>query len=73
MDAELAELKARISTAQEAAAEKKATAKAAIQAKIADLQAKHEAAQKKLHALKQANAAAFRRAAARSAHSHCRT
>ena len=59
LDAELAEWKARIGAAVDAAAEKKADAKAAVQAKIADLNAKQEAAQKKLHALKQANTAAF--------------
>jgi len=60
LDAELAEWKTRIGTALDEAAEKKAAAaKAAVQAKIADMQAKHEAAQKKLHALRQANAAAF--------------
>ncbi len=59
LDAELAEWKTRIGATLDAAAEKKVAAKSAVQAKIADLQAKHEAAQKKLHALKQANAAAF--------------
>jgi len=59
LDAELAEWKARISTAFDAAAETKAAAKAAVQAKIADLHTRHEAAQKELQALKQANAAAF--------------
>jgi len=60
LDAELVEWKARIGATLDAAAEKKAeAAKAAVQAKIADMQAKHEAAQKKLHSLKQANAAAF--------------
>jgi len=59
LDAELAEWKARIGTAHDAAAEKKAATKATVQAKIADLHAKHEAAQKKLYALKQANSAAF--------------
>ena len=41
------------------AAGKKAAATASIKVKIADLHAKHDAAQKKLHALKQTNAAAF--------------
>ena len=59
LDAELAEWKARINTSLDAAAETKAAAKAAVEAKIADLHAKHEAAQKKLQALKQANVAAF--------------
>jgi len=59
LDAELAEWKVRIGAALDAAAEKKVAAKAAVQARIADLQAKQEAAQKKVHALKQANAAAF--------------
>jgi polyhydroxyalkanoate synthesis regulator phasin len=59
LDAELAEWKTRIGTALDVAAEKKAEAKATIQAKLTDLHAKHEAAQKKLQALKQANAAAF--------------
>ena len=59
MQAELVEWKARISTAFDVAAEKKTAAAAAIQAKMADVHAKHDAAQKKLHALKQANEAAF--------------
>jgi len=59
LEAELVEWKARISTAFDMAAEKKTAATAAIQAKVADVRAKHEAAQKKLHALKQANEAAF--------------
>jgi len=59
LDAELAEWKARIGAALDTAAEKKVAAKAAVQAKIANLHAKHEAAQKKLRALKQANTAAF--------------
>jgi chromosome segregation ATPase len=59
LDEELAEWKARIGTALETAAGKKDDGKAAVQAKIADLHAKHEAAQKKLHALKRANEAAF--------------
>jgi len=59
LDAELAEWKGRIGAAIDSAAEKKATAKAAVQEKIADLHAKHDAAQKKIQALKQANAAAF--------------
>jgi hypothetical protein len=59
LEAELAEWKARIGTAVDAAAGKKASSKAAIQAKIADMHSKHDAAQKKLHALKQANAEAF--------------
>jgi polyhydroxyalkanoate synthesis regulator phasin len=59
LEAELDEWKARIGTAMDAAAEKTAAAKTAVQAKIADAHAKHDAAQKKLHALKQANAAAF--------------
>ena len=59
LDAELAEWEARINAALDAAAEKKAGAKAAIQAKIAELRAKHEAAKKQLHALKQANVSAF--------------
>jgi len=59
LDAELAEWKARISDALAAAVEKKAAAKASVEAKIADLHVKHEAAQKKLDALKQADASAF--------------
>jgi len=59
LDAELAEWKARIGAAVVAAAEKKADAKAAVQAKLADLHTKQADAQKKLHALKQADAAAF--------------
>ena len=59
LDAELTEWKTRIGATLDAANEKKVAAKSAVQAKIADLQAKHEAAQKKLHALKQANAAAY--------------
>jgi uncharacterized protein YicC (UPF0701 family) len=58
-EAELAEWKARIGGAVVAAAEKKTDAKAAIQAKLADLHAKQADAQKKLHALKLADAAAF--------------
>ena len=58
-EAELVEFKARISTAMDAVAETKAAAKATIQAKMADLHAKHDAAQKRVHALKQANEAAF--------------
>jgi regulator of replication initiation timing len=60
LDAELVEWKARIGTALDAAVEKQAAAaKSAIQEKIADLHAKHDAAQKKVHALKQASAAAY--------------
>jgi predicted nucleic acid-binding Zn-ribbon protein len=59
LDGELAELKALIGMAADVAAGKKAAATASVQAKLADLRAKHEAAQKKLHALKQANVAAF--------------
>jgi hypothetical protein len=59
LDAELAEWKARIGTVLDTAAGKKVAATAAVHARIADLHAKHEAAQKKLHALKQANTAAF--------------
>ncbi|MGA2146676.1 MAG: hypothetical protein ABSH49_17135 [Bryobacteraceae bacterium] len=59
LEAELVEWKARISAAYDVAAEKKAAATAAIQAKMADLHAKHEAAQKKVNALKQANEGAF--------------
>jgi chromosome segregation ATPase len=59
VEAELVEWKARITTAFDAAAEKKAAATTALQAKVADVHAKHDAAQKKLHALKQANEAAF--------------
>ena len=59
LEAELTEWKARISAAADSVAEKKAAAKTAIQTKIADLHAKHDAAQKKLQALKQANTAAF--------------
>jgi hypothetical protein len=59
LDAELAEWKVRIGATVDAAAEKKADAKTAVEAKIADLHVKYEAAQKKLDALKQADAAAF--------------
>lgn len=59
LDAELAEWKVRIGAAVDLAAEKKADAKTAVKAKIADLKAKHEAAQRKLHALKHADMAAF--------------
>jgi chromosome segregation ATPase len=59
VEAELVEWKARISTAFDVATEKKASATAVIQTKVADVHAKHEVAQKKLHALKQANEAAF--------------
>jgi hypothetical protein len=59
LDAELAEWKTRINAVLDAAADRKAAAKATIQAKLSDLHAKQEAAQKKLQALKQANAAAF--------------
>ncbi len=59
LEAELVEWKARISTAFDVTTGKKASATAAIQAKMADVHAKHDAAQKRLHALKQANEAAF--------------
>jgi predicted nucleic acid-binding Zn-ribbon protein len=59
LDAELAEWKDRIGAAVDLAAGKKADAKTAVKAKIADLKAKHEAAQRKLHALKHADMAAF--------------
>jgi regulator of replication initiation timing len=59
LEAELVEWKARIDTAFDTAAGKKAAATAAVQAKVADLHAKHDAAQKKLQALKQANEAVF--------------
>lgn len=59
VEAELVEWKARIGIAFGTAAEKKAAATTAFQAKVADVHAKHEVAQKKLHALKQANEAAF--------------
>jgi predicted nucleic acid-binding Zn-ribbon protein len=59
LDAELAECKALIGMAVDVAAGKKAAATASVHAKIADLRAKQEAAQKKLHALKDANEAAF--------------
>jgi polyhydroxyalkanoate synthesis regulator phasin len=59
MEAELVEWKARIGAAFDAATEKKASATVVIHAKMADVHAKHGAAQKKLHALKQANEAAF--------------
>ena len=59
MDAELAEWKTRIDEAQRMAAQVKADVKKSVDAKIADAHAKQETAQKKLHALKQANATAF--------------
>lgn len=59
MDAELAEWKARIDEASHLAAQVKADVKSSVDAKIADVSAKQEAAQKKLHSLKQANATAF--------------
>ena len=59
LEAELVEWKERIGTALDAAAEKKAAAaRSAIQEKIAELHAKHDAAQKKVRALKQASVAA---------------
>ena len=59
LEAELAEWKARINTTFGAAAEKKTAATAAVHAKLADLHAKQDAAQKQVHALKMANEAAF--------------
>jgi regulator of replication initiation timing len=59
VEADLVEWKARINTIFDATAEKKAAATTTLQAKAADVHARHEAAQKKLHALKQANEAAF--------------
>jgi hypothetical protein len=59
LEAELVEWKARITAAYDVATEKKSAATAAIQTKMADLHAKHEVAQKKALALKQANEAAF--------------
>ena len=59
MDAELAELKARLDDGKHQAAEVKAAVKSAVDAKIAHARSKHEAAQKQLGALKQANTAAF--------------
>jgi hypothetical protein len=59
LEAELVEWKARIGTAIDAAAEKKASLKTSIQEKIAEMHSKNDAAEKKMHALKQANAAAY--------------
>jgi len=59
MDAELAELKARIDDGKHQAAELKSAVKSAVDAKIAHARSKHEAAHKELQSLKRANAAAF--------------
>ena len=59
MDAELAELKARLDDGKHQAAEVKATVKSAVDAKIAQARSKHEAAPKELETLKRANTAAF--------------
>ena len=61
IEGELAEWKSRIDEAVlHAAAEKKADVDAGVQAKLADLRAKHDAAEKSLHALGQASVVAFR-------------
>jgi len=61
IEGELAEWKSRVDQALlHVAAEKKADLNAGVQAKIADLHAKHDAAEKSLDSLKQASVVAFR-------------
>jgi len=59
LEAELSELKERIGSVRAAAAGTREAAKTTVRTRTADLHAKSEVAQKRLHALKQAGEAAF--------------